>query len=112
MKMRRSRWFFLGFGIFMFTRRSEIVPTIGIAIIIAPIFISGFIRTQTTKKGIFLTFLGFILSVKIASIILLPEDGKAAVSEGLFSKEPSPYEETISKTSRKKESRLYAKPVI
>ena len=53
-------WFFLGFGIFMFTRRSEIVPTIGIAIISAPIFTLGFIRTQTTKKGIFLTFLGFI----------------------------------------------------
>jgi apolipoprotein N-acyltransferase len=50
----------------MFTRRSEIVPTIGIAIIIAPIFILGFIRTQTTKKGIFLTFLGFILSLNIA----------------------------------------------
>ncbi len=45
-------WFFLGFGIFMFSKRSEIVPTIGIAIIIAPIFILGFIRTQTTKKEI------------------------------------------------------------
>ncbi len=41
-------WFFLGFGLFIFTRRSEIVPTIGIAIIIAPLFILGFIRTQTT----------------------------------------------------------------
>jgi apolipoprotein N-acyltransferase len=50
----------------MFTRRSEIVPTIGIAIIIAPIFILRFIRTQTTKKGILLTFLGFILSLNIA----------------------------------------------
>ena len=59
-------WFFLGFGVFMFTRRSEIVPTIGIAIIIAPIFILGFIRAQTTRKGIFLTFLGFILSLNIA----------------------------------------------
>ena len=59
-------WFFLGFGIFMFTRRSEIVPTIGIAIIIAPIFILRFIRTQTTKKGILLTFLGFIISLNIA----------------------------------------------
>jgi len=59
-------WFLLGFGIFMFTRRSEIVPTVGIAIIIAPIFILRFIRTQTTKKGILLTFLGFILSLNIA----------------------------------------------
>jgi apolipoprotein N-acyltransferase len=59
-------WFFLGFGIFMFTRRSEIVPTISIAIIIAPIFILRFIRTQTTKKGTLLTFLGFIVSLNIA----------------------------------------------
>jgi apolipoprotein N-acyltransferase len=50
----------------MFTRRSEIVPTVGIAIIIAPIFILRFIRTQTKKKGILLTFLGFILSLNIA----------------------------------------------
>jgi apolipoprotein N-acyltransferase len=50
----------------MFTRRSEIVPTVGIAIIIAPIFILRFIRTKTTKKGILLTFLGFILSLNIA----------------------------------------------
>jgi len=59
-------WFILGFGIFMFTRRSEIVPTIGVAIIIAPIFILRFIRTQTATKGIFLTFLGFLLSLNIA----------------------------------------------
>jgi len=59
-------WFFLGFGIFMFTRRSEIVPTIGIAILIAPIFILHFIRTQTTNKGILLTCFGFILSLNIA----------------------------------------------
>jgi apolipoprotein N-acyltransferase len=38
--------FILGFGIFMFTRRSEIVPTISIAILIAPIFILRFIRIQ------------------------------------------------------------------
>lgn len=36
-------------------------------------------------------------TVKIASIVLLPEEGKAMVPEGLFSKEPSPYEETMSK---------------
>ena len=61
--------FILGFGIFMFSRASKIIPFIldkGIAIIIAPIFILGFIRTQTTKKGIFLTFLGFLLSLNIA----------------------------------------------
>jgi apolipoprotein N-acyltransferase len=36
-------------------------------------------------------------TVKIASIILLPEDGKGFDPEGLFSKEPSPFEETMSK---------------
>lgn len=59
-------WFFLGFGIFMFTRRSEIVPTIQVAIIIAPIFILRFIRTQPAKRGIFLTLFGFLLSMNIA----------------------------------------------
>ena len=59
-------WFLLGFGIFMFTRRSEIVPTIQVAIIIAPIFILRFIRTQPAKRGIFLTLFGFLLSMNIA----------------------------------------------
>lgn len=59
-------WFLLGFGIFMFTRRSEIVPTIQVAIIIAPIFILRFIRTQSAKRGIFLTIFGFLLSMNIA----------------------------------------------
>jgi apolipoprotein N-acyltransferase len=59
-------WFVLGFGIFMSTRASKIIPFIGAAIIIAPIFILGFIRSQTTKKGIFLTLLGFLLSLNIA----------------------------------------------
>ena len=58
--------FLLGFGIFMFTRRSEIVPTIQVAILIAPIFILRFIRTQTAKKGILFTLLGFLLSMNIA----------------------------------------------
>jgi len=59
-------WFALGFGIFIFTRRSEVVPTIPIAIIIAPIFILRFIRTQPIKRGIWLTLLGFLLSMNIA----------------------------------------------
>jgi hypothetical protein len=58
--------FILGFGIFMFTRRSEIVPTISIAILIAPIFILRFIRILPTGLGILLTCLGFILSMNIA----------------------------------------------
>lgn len=59
-------YFFLGFGIFMFTRLSKLVPFIEIAIIIAPILILRFIRTQPTKRGIWLTLLGFILSMNIA----------------------------------------------
>lgn len=58
--------FILGFGIFMFTRRSELVPTIPIAILIAPIFILRFIRIQPRGSGILLTFLGFLLSMNIA----------------------------------------------
>ncbi len=58
--------FLLGFIIFMFTRRSEVVPTISVAILIAPIFILRFIRTQPAKRGIWLTLLGFLLSMNIA----------------------------------------------
>jgi len=50
----------------MSSRASKIIPFIGVAIIIAPIFILGFIRSQSTKKGILLTVLGFLLSVNIA----------------------------------------------
>lgn len=59
-------YFVLGFGLFMFTRLSNLFPSIGIAIIIAPIFILRFIRTQPAKRGIWLTILGFILSMNIA----------------------------------------------
>ena len=61
-------WFFLGFGIFMFSRASRILPfsSNGIAVIIGPVFILGFIRTQTAKKGSLLTLLGFILIFSIA----------------------------------------------
>ena len=61
--------FLLGFGIFMFSRASRVIPFIiprGIAMIIAPIFILRFIRTQPTKKGIWLTLLGFLLSANVA----------------------------------------------
>ncbi|MCK4559400.1 MAG: carbon-nitrogen hydrolase family protein [Calditrichia bacterium] len=59
-------WFVLGYGIFMSTRMSKLVPSIHIAILIAPIFILRFIRTQPAKKGIWLTLLGFLLSMNIA----------------------------------------------
>jgi len=58
--------FILGFGIFMFTRRSELFRTIQVAIIIAPILILRFSRTQRALKGILLTLLGFTLSMNIA----------------------------------------------
>ncbi len=69
-------YFFLGFGIFMFTRLSKLVPLIDIAILIAPIFILRFIRTQPRKRGIWLTLLGFILSMNIALWGLFEFDDK------------------------------------
>jgi len=57
--------FLLGFGIFMFSRRSELVPTFGCAIIISPIFILRFLRTQK-RHALILTFIGFLLSLNIA----------------------------------------------
>jgi len=57
--------FLLGFGIFIFTRMSKLVPTIPVTILIAPIFILRFIRTQPAKRGIWLTLLGFILIINI-----------------------------------------------
>lgn len=65
-KYESIAWFILGFGLFMFTRLSNLVPFISIAILIAPIFILRFIRTQPRKRGIWLTLLGFILSMNIA----------------------------------------------
>lgn len=58
-------WFVLGFGLFVFTRMSKLVPTIPIAILIAPIFILRFNRTQPTARGNLLTLFGFILSINI-----------------------------------------------
>ena len=57
--------FLLGFGIFMFSRRSELFPTVGCAIIVAPIFILRFIRTQE-RHALALTLIGFLLSLNIA----------------------------------------------
>jgi apolipoprotein N-acyltransferase len=59
-------YFLLGFGFFMFTRLSKLVPSIDMAILIAPILILRFIRTQPAGRGIWLTLLGFILSMNIA----------------------------------------------
>ena len=62
-------WFLLGFGIFMFSRASKVIPFMipgGLAMLIAPIFILGFIRSHTTKRGILFTLLGFLVSLNIA----------------------------------------------
>ena len=56
-------WFVFGFGIFVFTRMSKLVPTIPIAILIAPIFILRFSRTQPVGRGNLFTFLGFYTSI-------------------------------------------------
>jgi hypothetical protein len=60
-------WFVLGFGTFVFTRMSAIVPTIPIATLIAPVFILRFSRTQPARRGSLLTLLGFVLSINIDS---------------------------------------------
>jgi apolipoprotein N-acyltransferase len=58
-------WFVLGFGIFVFTRMSKLVPTIPVAILIAPVFILRFSRTQPVRRGNLLTLVGFYLSINI-----------------------------------------------
>lgn len=58
--------FLTGFGLFVFTRRSEIVPTLPVAIILAPIFILRFGRTLPSARGIVSTLFGFVLSMNIA----------------------------------------------
>jgi apolipoprotein N-acyltransferase len=59
-------WFVLGFGLFMSTRASNFIPHWDPAIIIAPVFVLAFARSLSTKKGILLTLLGFLLSFNIA----------------------------------------------
>lgn len=58
--------FLLGFGLFTFTRRSELVPTIPATIVVAPIFILRFSRSQPIRRAWVLTFLGFLLSMNVA----------------------------------------------
>ena len=82
MKRRRHAplaWFVLGFGIFMFTRMSKIVPTIPVAMLIAPVFILRFTRTQPARRGILLTLVGFLLSINIGLWGLFDLDGGALI---------------------------------
>jgi apolipoprotein N-acyltransferase len=59
-------WFVLGFGIFMSTRASHIIPHWSAAIVVAPIFILAFGRSLSKRKSNWLTLLGFLLSCNIA----------------------------------------------
>lgn len=68
--MSQSRYagvlvFILGFGLFIFTRLSKLVPTIPVAMLVSFVFILRFSRTQPAKKGIWLTLLGFLISINI-----------------------------------------------
>jgi apolipoprotein N-acyltransferase len=58
--------FLLGFGLFMFCRRSDFLPMIPAMIIVAPIFILRFSRILPTRRAMLFTALGFVLSVNIA----------------------------------------------
>ena len=71
-------WFVFGFGFFMATRASRIIPHWGAAIYVAPIFILAFIRSLPAKRGSWLTLLGFILSMNIAMWGLFDAGGTVA----------------------------------
>lgn len=58
--------FLLGFGLFMFCRRSDFLPIIPATIIVAPIFILRFSRILPARRAMLLTALGFMLSINIA----------------------------------------------
>jgi apolipoprotein N-acyltransferase len=58
--------FVLGFGLFMFCRRSDFLPIIPQMIIVAPIFILRFSRVLPAGRSILFTILGFILAFNIA----------------------------------------------
>jgi len=66
-------WFVVGFSLFIFTRS---VTFISLAIIIAPLFILRFLRTQRAVKGILLTLLGFVASLTISLWGLYSFEGK------------------------------------
>ena len=59
-------YFILGFGLFMFTRLSKVVPFLDLAILIAPILILRFTRSLPARRAVWMTLLGFVLSMNIA----------------------------------------------
>ena len=75
--------FILGFGIFLFTRMSKLVPTIPVAILISFVLILRFIRTERAGKGIWLTLLGFFISMNIGLFGLF-EVGSGNISSLVF----------------------------
>jgi apolipoprotein N-acyltransferase len=67
-------WFFVGFALFIFTRTVTFIP---LAIVVAPLFILRFLRTQKAVKGILLTLLGFTISLTISLWGLFSFEDKA-----------------------------------
>jgi len=64
--------------------------TLSFSLLLLAAFLFGTLKTSSVLHP-------KLKTVKIASIILLPEDEKGFDPERLFSKEPSPFEETMSK---------------
>lgn len=58
--------FIVGFGLFMFCRRSDFLPMIPQMIVVAPIVILRFSRTLPAGRSILLTILGFVLAFNIS----------------------------------------------
>ena len=58
--------FVSGFGLFMLCRRSDFLPYVPAMIIVAPILILRFSRTQPLLRSALLTTLGFVLAFNIA----------------------------------------------
>ena len=67
-------WFFIGFALFIFTRTVTFIP---LAIVVAPLFILRFLRTQKAVKGILLALLGFTVSLMMSLWGLFSFEDKA-----------------------------------
>jgi apolipoprotein N-acyltransferase len=64
-------WLLSGFGLFVFTRTTTFVP---VAILIAPVLILRFMRTQPAYRAILLALVGFTASLTISLWGLFPLD--------------------------------------
>lgn len=63
---RAAALFVAGFGLFMLCRRSDFLPYVPAMIVVAPILILRFSRTQPPLRSMLLTTLGFVLAFNIA----------------------------------------------